>query len=355
MSKYGIGILGCGNIAGPYARDIINYDEFELIGVADLDYERAKAFADEHNTFAFESNEAMLSDDRVDIVINLTIHHAHKEVSAAIIEAGKHVFSEKPMAMSFADAQSLVELAKAKGVRFGASPFTLMGQAPQTAWKLIRDGKIGKVHLAYAEVNWGRIETWHPAPKAFYDVGPLFDVGVYPLTILVSMFGPAKRLQSYGTILYPHRTTKHGQPFEVTSPDFNVTMLEMSDGTVVRLTSNFYVSQQTKQSGIEFHGETGSVYLHEWQRFDTRVEYAEWGKPYEPVELIGDKTSGTPWGRGVWEMVQAMEAGKPHRFTGELAAHVVEILECAQRSGKEGHAIDLTSTFPSVTPMEWAE
>jgi predicted dehydrogenase len=213
------------------------------------------------------------------------------------------------------------------------------------------------VRLAYAEVNWGRIESWHPEPSAFYEVGPLFDVGVYPLTILTAMFGPAKSVLSYGKVVYKDRVTKKGVPFSINTPDFGVSIIELADGTVVRMTTDFYVNNiTTKQTGIEFHGDLGSAQLVAWQDFDSQVAYAEFGKKLEPLALIKEPdVKGTPWGRGVYEMVLAMQAGRKHRFTGEQAAHVVEILTAAQRSMQEGRAVEITSTFTPPTPMEWAE
>ena len=354
MSKrFGIGIIGCGVIAGPYVKDLRNYEELELIGVADLDPERARQFATEHETYAFPDAGALLADPRVEIVLNLTIHHAHKLVSEQCLLAGKHVFSEKPLSMTYADASGLVSLAQLKGLRLGCAPFTLMGEAQQTTWKLIREGRIGEVRVAYAEVNWGRIESWHPAPKPFYDVGPLFDVGVYPLTILVAMFGPALRLRSYGKVVYPNRQTRDGQPFTVETPDFSVTMMEMASGLVVRLTTDFYVPNQ-KQTGIEFHGDTGSIHLKSWHDFDSMVEYAPFGEAYTEVPLLREGHRGTPWGRGVWDMACAIRDDRPHRFTGAMAAHVVEILETAQKSMHSEGPLSLKSSFEQPAPLDWA-
>lgn len=353
-NKLGIGIIGCGIIAAEYAKDLLNYDEVQLIGVADIDTEKAKIFATEHKTHAYDNTESLLADDRIDIALNLTIHHAHTEVIRQCLNAGKHVFSEKPLSMTYADAKSLVDLADEKGLRLGCAPFTLMGEAQQTAWKLIRDGKIGTVRVVYAEVNWGRIETWHPLPHPFYDVGPLFDVGVYPLTILVSMFGAAKRVQSYGKVVYPDRVTKRGEPFQITTPDFGVTMIEMGDGTIVRLTTNFYIDHRTKQTGIEFHGHEGSIHLTTWHNFDASVEHANFGEEYTSIPLIRPGTDGTPWGRGIQEMAHAILENRPHRFTGELAAHVVDILESSAKSMQDGQPVELRSQCTTPAPMAWA-
>src|SRR6185295_17646095 len=136
-----------------------------------------------------------------DIVINLTVHHAHYQVTKRALEAGKHVYSEKPLALTSSEARELVTLAASRGLRLGCSPSTFLGEAQQTAATVIRSGRLGPVRAVYAEVNWGRIETWHPAPAPFYDVGVLVDVGVYPLTLLTAFLGPARRVQASGGLL----------------------------------------------------------------------------------------------------------------------------------------------------------
>ena len=350
-----VAIIGCGNIAGPYADDFGNYDEIRLAGVADIDAARAEAFAADHGTSAYPTIEALLADPAVDLVANLTTQHAHAAVTTACFDAGKHVWTEKPLAMRYPDAVRLVDLARERGLRLGSSPFTLMGEAEQTAWKLLREGRLGTVRVIYAEVNWGRIEAWHPEPYSFYAAGPLYDVGVYPLTIVTAMYGPARRVSAYGKTLYPERVTPRGVPFHVEQPDYIVASIELESGPVVRLTSDFYVSNvSTKQTGIEFHGDEGSLHLAGWHIFNSKVYFAPWDKPFEEVELVRPPHKGVPWGRGVWEMVTAMQAGRPHRFTGEHAAHICEILDATTESARQGRPVEITSSFTPPAPMEWA-
>jgi predicted dehydrogenase len=351
--KVRLGIVGCGNIAGRYAETLAAYPETELVGVTDIDLGKAEALAAEHGCRVYPSLEALLADERIDLVVNLTIHYAHKAVTAQCLEAGKHVYSEKPLAITPKDAQELVSLAHEKGLRLGCSPFTFMGEAQQTAWKHIREGRLGTVRLAYAEVNWGRIESWHPAPAPFYEVGPLFDVGVYPLALLTAIFGPARKVLAYGKVLYPERITKEGIPFSVSTPDFMTAAIELENGSVIRLTTNFYVGHSGKQVGIEFHGDLGSLHLASWQNPDAGVEFAEFAKPYAPVPLIKEAHK-IAWGRGVQEMAEAMLAGRPHRASGEQAAHVVEILDAVAASAKEGKVKEISSSFTPPPPMEWA-
>lgn len=352
--KVRLGIVGCGNIAGPYVKDLVTGPEVEVAGVADLDQARAEALASEHGVRAYPNVAALLADPGVEVVVNLTVHHAHLAVTAASLNAGKHVYSEKPLAMTYSDARSLVNLADDKGLRLACSPFTALGEAQQTAWKWLREERLGRLRLAYAEVNWGRLETWHPAPEPFYEVGPLFDVGVYPLTVLTTMFGPACQVWAYGTVVYPERRRKDGEDFRIETPDLVVAMIEMTNGLRVRLTTNFYASTHTRQRGIEFHGDKGSLYLDSWLSPGSKLEYADFDKTYEPVPLVKEPSHPLRWGRGVRDLAESIVAGKPHRLPGEQAAHIVEVLCAIADSVKRRGPVQVTSSFMRPEPMEWA-
>jgi predicted dehydrogenase len=357
-----VAIVGTGNIAGPYAVTLKPYEHIHLLGASDIDPARAEAFVAEHGGRAYESLDAVLADDRVDLVVNLTIHHAHPEVITKCLNAGKHVHSEKPLAMTYAEASKLVDLAEQKGLRLSCAPITFMGEAQQTVWRAIRAGQAGPVRVVYAEVNWGRIESWHPNPGPFYEVGALFDVGVYPLTLATTFFGPARRVTAYGRVLYPDRVTRDGTPFHIEAPDWAVAAVELANGTVVRLTTNFYVGHHSKQKGLEFHGDLGSLYIDSFQNFDASVEFAPYGGTYEPIPLVregfnmkwGERTLPTEWGRAVVEMADAIAEDRPQRATGAQAAHVVEICEAISRSLSTGAPVEVTSSFTPPTPMEWA-
>lgn len=348
-----VAIVGCGNIAGPYAETMKRYENLELLGATDVIPQRAKDLVGKYGGVAYPTLDDLLADDRVDVVLNLTIHHAHPTVIAQCLNAGKHVHSEKPLAMTYSEARGLVDMAEAKGLRLSCAPTTFMGEAQQTAWKAIRDGRTGKVRLVYAEVNHGRIESWHPNPEPFYKVGPLFDVGVYPLTLVTTFFGPARRVTAYGRMLHPDRVTKEGRPFHVDTPDWNVAAIELADGTLVRLTTNFYVGP-TKQRGLEFHGDAGTLHLGCFQEFGAAVEYAPFGGRFEPVPYVRPPARGIEWARALADMAEAMEAGRRQRATGAQAAHVVEIVCAINTSVAQGGPVEITSTFEPPTPMEWA-
>ena len=339
-----VAVVGCGNISGAYGETMSVYPSVRIAGATDVDPALSAAFVGRFGGVDYPSLDDVLGDPDVDAIVNLTFPAVHADVTTAALNAGKHVHSEKPLAGSYEAARSLVELASDRGLRLSCSPITFMGEAQQTMWQLVEAGAIGRVRVAYAEVNWNRIESWHPRPEPFYRIGPFADVGVYPLTILTAMFGPARRVTAFGTIVYPDRVTTSGEPFSPGAPDFGVAVVELENGTVVRLTANFYVSRLTKQSGIELHGDTGSIHLSDWQLFDSTVEVAEFGEAYRPVP-VENPYPGTDWGRALDELSDAIVSDRPHRATGAQAAHVVEILDAIARSVGEGRPVEITSRF----------
>lgn len=356
---FGVAIIGCGNIAQCYAQDLFTYPNIGLVGMTDVHLERAQALAAQFNSKVYSSVDELLADDEVELVVNLTIPHAHKAIITRCLEAGKHVHSEKPLALNHQDAQELVELAHQKGLRLSCSPFIHMGEGQQTAWKWIRDERLGLVRLAYAEANWGRIETWHPDPVTFYQVGPLFDIGVYPLTLITTFFGPVRQVKAFGSVLFPNRVTISNTPFQVETPDYVTAMVELANGTLLRLTVNYYVSRSSKQhrSMLEIHGDEGSLSLSDWHNFDGKVEFAEFGQPYQPVPWLKEPfqgSKGIEWGRVILDVVDAIAQGKPHRATGEHAAHIVEVLNAIERSMEGNEPVRVRSEFVPPMPMDWA-
>jgi predicted dehydrogenase len=352
----GLGIVGTGNIAGSYAADSRTHPGIELVVATDIDRVRAGAFASEHGIRVAGTLDDLLADPAVDIVVNLTIHHAHYEVTKRALEAGKHVYTEKPMALTRVEADELVALAEARSVRLGCSPSTFLGEAQQTAAAIIRTGRLGAVRAVFAEVNWGRIETWHPAPIPFYDVGVAVDVGVYPLSLVTAILGPARTVRAWGWDLKPERMTLDGGSFRIGSPDLAVAAVELVSGAVLRLTTSFYVGRPTKQTGsLEFHGDEGSLFLGSFQDFDAAVEVAAFGETFEPVPLVRPPFAGTAWARGVAEMAGAIREDRGPRASPKHARHVVEILDgiAASRTAG-GTTVKITSTFDPPRLMEWA-
>jgi predicted dehydrogenase len=347
-------IVGCGNIADAYGRTLQPHDSVAIVGATDLDRSRSAALTARWGGEVYDTLDDLLGDEAVDVVVNLTTQHAHVDVSRRCLDAGKHVYSEKPLAFTFQEASALAECAEANGVRLACAPITFMGEAQQTAWRALREGAVGQVKVVYAEANWGRIERWHPNPMPFLEAGALFDVAPYPVTYLTSIFGPVRSATGFGRTLAPQRRTLAGTPFVVESPDFVAGMLEFASGVVARLTVNFYVSKTCKQRGIEFHGDDGLLFLGCWQAFDAAVEVAGYDGTYTPVPYARTPYQGTEWGRGLVELAAAIAEGRPQRATARHAAHVTEVLCALDDSLRSGRRVEVTSDFSPPSPMDWA-
>ena len=339
-----IGVAGCGNISGPYGKSIAEHpDELQLVGACDLAPDRATKFCDAYGGRPFADLDDMLGCAEVDAVINLTIHTAHGEVTRHILEAGKHVHSEKPLAVSREDAEVVVELAKARGLLLGCSPFVILGEAQQTLWKAVRDGMVGEVLEVIVEQMHGRIESWHPNPGPFYGfgAGPLLDVGCYPLNVLTSIFGPVRAVRGAAAIRIPERTIAKGplagQTFEVTTPDHVTGLLEFDSGVGGRLSASFVV-EMTTHKGVEVHGTKGSLFMSSPSSFNAELKFAPIGqKEWEAVPLVAEPFAGVEWARNMLDMADALRNDRPLRCTGAQAYHILDvclsILEAAETGG----------------------
>jgi len=353
QKKLGTVIVGCGNIANAYADQIKAYANVNVLGFYDLAPERAETFVAKNGGKVYARLDDVLADKAVELVVNLTIHHAHVEVITKCLEAGKHVHTEKPLAMNYADAKKLVSLARRKRVRLSSAPSTFLGEAAQTCARLLREGKLGDLRLAYAEMNHGRIESWHPNPDPFYQVGPVWDVAVYPLGIWAAFCGPMRKVTATGRILMPERKTKEGKPFTVSTPDYVTAIIEFESGMIARLTANFY-ALASKQSGMEFHGSTGSLYLGSTFIFNSAVELALPGEGYKPVPLVRPGFNGVEFARGVEDLVDAVANKRPHRCSAGMAAHVVEVIQAIHTSVAKGRSVAVKSRFEQPDKMPWS-
>jgi predicted dehydrogenase len=196
----------------------------------------------------------LLANPAVDLVVNLTIHHAHP----AVMHAVPGSWQTCPQRETAGDDLPRGEVGwsswrQSASCRLSCSPITYMGEAQRTAWKAIRQGQLGQVRVVYCEVNWGRIESWHPNPGPFYEVGALFDVGVYPLTLVTTFLAPARRVVAYGKVLHPDRTTQEGVPFHIETPDWVVAAVKLAQrhGRAVDAT-NFHVRGTASKRGWNF-------------------------------------------------------------------------------------------------------
>ena len=326
-------IVGCGNIATRYAADLTRVGVVDLVGYYDVAAERAVALATKHGGTAFEDLDEAI--EAAELVLNLTIFEAHYPVTKTAVERGRHVYSEKPLALRLSEALEIQRLAETREVRVAAAPFTFLGAAQATAIEWVRNGSLGEVRLVYAEVNHGRIETWHPSPAPFYEVGPMLDVGVYPLAILIEAFGPVSKVRAIPSFVSPERTDLNGQGFTIGSPDYWLVDIEHATGVKVRLTVNFYVYGD---EGIVFHGDVGSLQLVSWFVPDSPLVFTPYGGEPQPVSAP-KAAHEVDWSVGVVEFVSGIESGEEAALSLTDSVHMVAVLEAITRSGQSEELI----------------
>ena len=348
MATLNVGIIGTGNIAPAYIRGCAPFDVINLAACADLDMERAEAFATEHGLTAYTVDDLLASDD-IDIIINLTIPAAHSEVSLQIIEAGKHVYCEKPLALNRDDGLKIIQAAEAKGVRVGCAPDTFLGGGGQTARKAIDDGVIGKPIAATAFFASHGPEGWHPNAGFYYlkGGGPLFDMGPYYLTALVNLMGPVQRVTASAKITFPERVATSealmGQVLPVEVNTHIAGTLEFENGAIATVITSFDV-WGSHLPRIEIHGEDGSLTVPDPNRFDGVVQalHGDDGA-WRDVQL--SHTTNIGRGAGVADMAYAIQSGRAHRASGALAFHVLDIMQALEEAAAQGQHVDINSTL----------
>ncbi len=326
-----IAIVGCGFIAAQYAAAIAADPTLSIVATCDLDLARAQALADQYQATAYADLDSLLAHSPAEIVVNLTIHTAHYAITKQCLQAQKHVFSEKPLALTAANAAELVAIASANNVLLSCAPDNAAADAQQLTASLLDADSIGQVRVVYADCSIGRVPLWNSNAKHFLNIGPLFDGAVYPLSVLIDNFGPVKRvLAAHQALLLPEQT-QHGETFTVQTPDHATAILEMENGVQVRLTASMYTPWQSKHFySIEFHGDAGSLYLGNCGNLawtDHAVELAPLGEAYAPVALAQAQRPRT-YGSAITDMAQALRGELPtYVATGTRAADVVAAIE----------------------------
>ncbi len=359
MQHVTVGVIGCGNISTHYLKTLRSFPLVEVVACADQDQARARCWAETHQVPRAVTVEELLGDPSVDMVVNLTVPNAHGPVTLAALEAGKHVHSEKPLCLTRGQASHLLETARAGHLRLGCAPDTFLGGGMQTCRKLIDDGWIGEPVGATAFLlNHGH-EHWHPDPEFYYKAGggPMFDMGPYYLTTLVSLLGPIRRVTGAARTTSPERTItsapKAGTTVSVEVPTFVAGTLEFCQGAIGSLITTFDV-WSSQLPHLEIYGTEGSLALPDpnWFRGPVRVrlrDAAEWSE----VPLTHGFTADHLRGLGAVDLAHAVRSGRPHRASGEMAAHVVEAMSGFLDSAADGRAYDLTSRCdrPAALPM----
>ncbi len=356
MEPVGVGVVGCGNISGVYLRNLMRFADTRVVACADQVPDRAGAAAAQYGIAATPDTAALLADPAVEVVVNLTVPRAHAAVTAAALAAGKSVYSEKPLAVTRAEGRRLLEEAGRRGLRLGAAPDTFLGAGYQTARALLDAGAIGVPVAATAFMLCHGHEHWHPAPEFYYQEGggPLLDMGPYYLTALVSLLGPVRRVCAAARVTFPERTITSDparvRRVRVETPTHVAGVLEFAGGCVATLVTSFDV-WHSHAPLLELYGSEGSLGLPDPNSFGGPLRIrgardAEW----RDVPLRGPYVADSR-GLGAADLACALRSGRPHRASGELAFHVLDVMQALLESAEAGRHVPLASTCERPEPL----
>ncbi|EJY56099.1 oxidoreductase domain-containing protein [Alicyclobacillus hesperidum URH17-3-68] len=355
MAQVKVGVIGCGVISEIYLKNCQTFG-MDVVACADIDLERARSRAAQFGVPKACSVDELLSDPEVEIVINLTIPNAHADIARRALLAGKHVHSEKPLALNTEEGKALVQLAISRGLRIGAAPDTFLGSHLQTARKVLDDGWIGRPIAATAFMMSHGPERWHPNPDFFYQPGggPMFDMGPYYLTALVHLLGPVRQLTGIAQTTFAERVitgpNRFGERIPVSTPTHVTGLLQFEQGAVGTIVTSFDV-WHSELPRIEIYGTEGTLSVPDPNYFGGALRVRRQGAEEwtEVAPLFG--FSENRRGLAVADMADAVKTGRPHRANGELALHVLEIMEGIHVSSTSGRHYEMTTRCER--PMPW--
>ncbi len=358
MEKVKVGIIGCGNISGIYLKNLTQrFVDIEVVAVADLIPERVQKAAREYGIpKTYESGETLLKDEEIELVLNITQPPNHARLCLAALEAGKHVYVEKPLSITREDGRKIQKLAAQKGLLAGGAPDTFLGAGIQTCRKLIDDGAIGTPVAATAFMTGHGPEGWHPDPEFFYKVGggPMFDMGPYYLTALVNLMGPVASVAGSARISFPTRTItsekKNGQTIEVEVPTHVAGILNFANGAIGTIITSFDV-WAAELPRIEIYGSLGTLSVPDPNTFGGPVRlYRSETKAWEDVELTHSYAENSR-GLGLTDMAKAIRLGRKPRAGVELTAHVQDLMQAFHDASREGRVYQMESTCAQPAPL----
>ncbi len=358
QSKVKIGFVGVGDISGIYLENLTKvFKEVEVIGVCDLIRERAEKAVEKYNIpKLYNDMYELFADPDVDIVLNITRPNEHYEVSKAALLAGKHVYSEKPLASTIEKGEELVKIAQEKGLLLGGAPDTYMGAGIQTARKLIEDGYIGRPIGASAHLICRGPEGWHHDPEFFYKHGggPMMDMGPYYVTALINLLGGVRRIAGMAKASFPTRTITsapcYGKVVDVEVPTYVAGILEFECGAIGSLFTTFDVHYSENEK-LEIYGTEGTLQVPDPNFYggSVRLLRPETGE-YKDVPLCFDYKENSR-GLGLADMAKALRTGRDFRSSYKQTFHVLEIMDSFRRSSEAGTFIEMKSKFSPANPM----
>lgn len=342
--------VGAGAIAEEYAAGLSD-TSLNLVGVCDLDADRARALAGTYDCpNSFADLETALQTVDAPLVVNLTSHAAHAAVTRTALDAGRHVYSQKPLALDADEAATLLDTAEQEGLALGCAPEPETGPAQKRAAQLLAEDRLGPIQLGYAHAHVGRVTDWHDRPASFLEIGPLYDGGVYPLALLVSWFGPVRTVRVADTLdVWPDRTEQRPD-----APSHVEAMLAFEAGPTVRLTASFYAPHRGREFyGLELHGDDGSLYLDGTGAMETTagdLRYGGAGRSYTDVPQQSPPQA-VEYIDAVERLARGISRGRPDRSTGRRAAHIVAICNAIERAAESGESVTVPTRGVSAGPL----
>ena len=350
----GVGIIGAGVISTQYLQNLTKFPDVDVRFIADIALDRAAAQAEAFGVPASGSVEQLLARDDIEIVVNLTIPAAHVEVGQQILAAGKHVWSEKPLALDAESGAALLATAEQLGLRVACAPDTVLGAGIQTGLRAIARGDIGEPLTATTMFHVPGPEAWHPNPDFLFakGAGPLFDMGPYYVTTLVHAFGSASRVQAVSSTSVLTRTIatgpRAGETFPVEVPTHHAALIEFDGGQSAQSTFSFQHAMP-RMGVVEINGTEGTIVLPDPNMFDGDSTLWRLGKS-EPSTLpaVG---STHQRGSGVLDLARAIRTGGTERASGAVAAHVLDVLLGIRTAAEERRPVDVLSKVAPVAPL----
>lgn len=354
----GIGVIGCGNISDQYLSTMGHFPDLRVVVVADLDQARATAQAAKYGVAAADGTADLLARDDVELVVNLTIPAVHAAVGLQAIAAGKHVWSEKPMATDRASGRALLDAAGLAGLVLGVAPDTVLGPGIQTARRILERGDIGRPLTALAIMQNPGPDLWHPDPAFLYraGAGPLFDLGPYYLTALVHLLGSITRVTALGTSARETRAIvkgpRAGITFPVEVPTHVAVLAEFESGATGTLVLSF--ESPLRRDLIEITGTEATLEVPDPNEFGGELRIVP--PTNEDATSVTADPTGFGRGLGVLDMARAIRSGVRPRASGELGSHVLDVMVAIEASVAEGTACPVGSRIerPPIAPEDWA-
>jgi len=360
-------IVGCGMISSHYLTNCRQTDLLEVVACVDRDHGRAVEQAERFDIERACSLDAALADSSIELVVNLTVPSEHGGVALAALRAGKSVYNEKPLAVSRELAAVLLQEAGGRGLHLGSAPDTFLGAGLQTCRALIDSGEIGAPVAAMGFMLVRGPELWHPDPAFLYQqgAGPLFDMGPYYITALVSLLGPVRRVTGSARTLHSERTVrsgpKQGEHFPVETPTHVAAVLEFSEGAVASLVTSFDVSLSAGATFdlyglggglLEIQGVEGTISLPDPDTFGGPVRLRKLREAAWRDMPLSHGHAEERRGIGIVDMARAMRAGGAHRANGELAYHVLDVMHCVLEAARTGRHVTLGSSCDRPAPLD---